>query len=364
MQATDAYGASGWTNSAPNQPAYDPYPATDLQVNRADGELLISWTQCDVTLDWCSGGSPVTGYLINVSDNGGATWTRAKTLTSYTSGSVVTIDSGIVNSKAYQVSVGIENRVLPAWTNASVGPVALTVSNITATGATLHLANYSGQWWYKADVGPDSTCQGPVAAGAGSESLTGLTESQSCTYSAYSGDLLETAAQFTTPPNVSNLFETSAQGFKSTTGGAWLANGFTTDTSNSGGYTLDRVVVPLSGNSNLTIRLFATASGTTNPGASLVTLSASVGADANGDYTFTCSGSGCDLSVNTRYFLVLNSDSGYSHTWEHTESDNETNAPSGRGWTIENTYRSSTTSGTGWADGTTALKFTVRYRNK
>ena len=73
---------------------------------------------------------------------------------------------------------------------------SLTVSNIEATSATLNLAGHSGQWWYDADTGPDSTCQGPVAAGTSSDSLTGLTVHQQYTYTAYdaagcnSGDAL------------------------------------------------------------------------------------------------------------------------------------------------------------------------------
>ena len=73
---------------------------------------------------------------------------------------------------------------------------SLTVSNIEATSATLNLAGHSGQWWYDADTGPDSACQGPVAAGTSSDNLTGLTVHQQYTYTAYdaagcnSGDAL------------------------------------------------------------------------------------------------------------------------------------------------------------------------------
>ena len=62
---------------------------------------------------------------------------------------------------------------------------SLTVSNIKATSATLNLAGHSQQWWYDADTGPDSACQGPVAAGTSSDNLTGLTQHQQYTYTAY-----------------------------------------------------------------------------------------------------------------------------------------------------------------------------------
>ena len=72
----------------------------------------------------------------------------------------------------------------------------LTVTNIQATSATLNLAGHSGQWWYNADTGPHTACQGPVAAGTSTADLTGLTVHQQYTYTAYdaagcnSGDLL------------------------------------------------------------------------------------------------------------------------------------------------------------------------------
>ena len=123
---TTAGGTSDWKNSATNYAALEPYPAGDVEVTRAAGELLVSWTQCDVSLSWCNGGSPVTGYVINLSSDGGASWTRAKTLASYTSGSTVTLDSGIVDATAYVVSVGIENRVGTNWTGVSVEPLVPT----------------------------------------------------------------------------------------------------------------------------------------------------------------------------------------------------------------------------------------------
>ncbi len=90
------------------------------------------------------------------------------------------------------------------WSNANVA--WLTASNIKGTAATLNLADHSGQWWYNADTGPDSACQGPVAAGTSSDNLTGLTEHQQYTYTAYdaagcnSGDALDSIT-FTFEPS-------------------------------------------------------------------------------------------------------------------------------------------------------------------
>ena len=81
----------------------------------------------------------------------------------------------------------------------------LTASNLAATTATLNIADHTAQWWYKADVGPDNTCQGPVAANTATKDLTGLTAGTAYNYKAYSAtgcadkNLLSTTATFTTP---------------------------------------------------------------------------------------------------------------------------------------------------------------------
>ena len=78
----------------------------------------------------------------------------------------------------------------------------LTVSNITATGATLTIANHTTAWYYKATSGPHTACQSAVAAGTDNKAISGLTAGTSYTYSAYSDNgcstLLATAAPFTT----------------------------------------------------------------------------------------------------------------------------------------------------------------------
>ena len=65
-------------------------------------------------------------------------------------------------------------------------PASLTVSAVQATSVTLNLAGHDGQWWYDADTGPHTSCQGPVAAGTKTADLTGLTVHQQYTYKAYS----------------------------------------------------------------------------------------------------------------------------------------------------------------------------------
>ena len=80
---------------------------------------------------------------------------------------------------------------------------SLTSSSVSGSGATLTLSTeHTGDWYYKANTGPHTTCQGPVSTG--SVTLSGLSGGTSYTYSAYSdsgctsANKLATAAAFTT----------------------------------------------------------------------------------------------------------------------------------------------------------------------
>ena len=178
-----------------------------LSAVRANAtSLALSWTQCDVSSVLCHGGTPVTGYLVELSNDGGKTWrSGGKIAAPYTSGSAATVTQG-VNTGVNRVRVSAETRFRNSgWTEAEVPAKWLTVSSITSTTATLTIGNHTGAWHYKADTGPDATCQGPVAANTSTKALAGLTAGTSYTYSAYSDsgctadNLLATAAQFTTP---------------------------------------------------------------------------------------------------------------------------------------------------------------------
>ena len=238
---------------------------------------------------------------------------------------------------------------------------SLSASSITHTTATLTLAGHVGDWWLKETAPSTGTC----TAGESdyTHALSNLTAGTDYTYKAYSDSAcattaLHTVSFTTTPLGVSNLSETSTQGSPITSGGAWIANGFTTG-SNTNGYTVSEVTVPISpgsGSSNVTLRIFSRVSGTAKPGASLVTLTNT--GDTNGNYTFSCSGAGCDLSAGTSYFLVLSATSGYSFAWAATASNNETGSA---GWTIGNTYTASLDSGSSWTPdaNTRVTKFSI-----
>ena len=103
------------------------------------------------------------------------------------------------------------------WLNTNYEPVpllliaadeadpTLTASSVTASGATLTIANHDGTaWYYKSTTTGKTDCTA-VAANTSSVNVTGLTASTSYTFSAYSdstcttANLLATATAFTTP---------------------------------------------------------------------------------------------------------------------------------------------------------------------
>ena len=320
---------------------------------------------------------------------------------------------------------------------------SLTVSKIRATSATLNIDGHSGQWWYDADTGPDATCQGPVTTS--SDSLTGLTEHQQYTYTAYdaagcgsgdaltsitfepSGDVLtaesvtansatlelsnhtgswwfkrtapdagsctagesdftndltglspvteytykaydvdgcadtheSASVTFTTGGvSVSNLAETVSShefGVGNVAGGNTLrATNFTTG-SNSNSYTLHSVTAKFNAKSGspaaLVVEVYSKHDSESEPGSSKVTLSGS-NPNTAGDYTYTCSGNGCDLSANTTYYLVLSapgSPTNARYKWRLTQSTNQTNTPGNADWEIGNRMLSKESGGP-WGD--------------
>ena len=166
-----------------------------------------------------------TGATLTLSHYGGGNWyydadtgphtscqgpvsTATETLTGLTAGTTYTYE-------AYSDSACTDaNKIATA---AAFAPATLAASNVTTMGATLTITWRSADWYYKADAAPDSTCKGPVAAGASTKALTGLTAGTTYTYEAYSdstcttANKLATAAAFTTLGlTVSNITSTTA----------------------------------------------------------------------------------------------------------------------------------------------------------
>ena len=317
---------------------------------------------------------------------------------------------------------------------------SFTTSNVTGKTATLTMTGQLDDWYYKADVGPHTACQGPVSAA--SETLTGLTGDTTYIYEAYSdstcttGNLLATAPAFRTllltltasdvtvnsatltiknhtgdwyvkktAPSAgtcSSAISAKTYDLSSLDAGTWYAytaysdsgcstgndlvagafstavsvdnlnvganvgNGaavgnignsdyeraiaFTTGSS-SGGYTLTGVTInfgPKNGNPT-SVRAGVYTSSGGNPGSLVVDLGSKSPGGA-GEQTWTCDGASCALSPNTTYLVALKATapSGTNHyRWHRITSGDETNTPTGAGWSIADVARYKT-SVTGW----------------
>ena len=132
-----------------------------------------------------------------------------------------------------------------AFANFTTIEITLTASNVTGAGATLTIANHSGNWYYQ-HSGAGATCQGPVTGN--SQSLTNLTSGTSYTYSAYSdsgcASLLATAAAFTMGQHYISSLHSAKVGDGVIDPKFGEATAFTTG-GNANGYTLTSVTLPL-----------------------------------------------------------------------------------------------------------------------
>ncbi len=340
---SDPSQASDWTTSANIRPLST--ILGNLTSTRADGSITMSWTPAP----WG------TGYLIDCAvhvPGQPAAYTRCATLTNQDDTDAehsVTISSWtaggnnytIDNTKTYDIQITITNE----WGQARrpvplIDPITLTASNVSATTATLTLANYTGSWWLKPTSPSNAACESMGTARM--KNLSTLTEGTSYTYKAYSDSACTNeivSASFTTDtiPSVSNLGATTDGFGVLISSSSSAATGFATG-GNSGNYTLQGVTVKFRSvnvfaRDTLTVAIHAVSGG--NPAASAThTLSGSDPTGA-GEHTFTCSG-GCSLSANTTYFLVLKGDStgGRGFNWDTTASTDQTNTPGDFGWTI------------------------------
>ena len=341
--------AGPWTYSGVINPIYG--YLKDFAYTRAPGSITMSWTpsyfttgyeiDCDAYDPTQIPYSPSYTRCATLTDQDDTAAKHTVTISTWTAGGVTyTID----DSKTYDIRVCSTNATGRACTLAPwIHPnPTLAASSVTGTTATLTINHHSAAWWYKANTGPDTTCQS-VSAGASSDNLTGLTAGTVYVYTAYgksgcnAADLLATAA-FGTPQSVSagNLSEantntsftlgTHAQGF--TTGGA------------TGGYTLANATVEFFAtfNSNISITLRAAQANGKPATTTRATLTGTVG---SGQRTFTCDAANtnndCSLAANTAYFIYISgSNSGYLRT---TDSNEQALAPSENGWSIEDAAR-------------------------
>ena len=222
----------------------------------------------------------------------------------------------------------------------TVAVPTLSAGSIGATNAVLTIANHTGSWYYKADTGPHTSCSS--AQSGATATLTGLTAGTTYTYKAYSdsgcttANLVATASAFTTAITAGNLGETTGTALLNINNLAY-GQAFTTGSA-SNGYTLLSATLDFANvlnASSITVSIRSEASN--QPGSTdLATLS---GTPASGQQTFTCSGSGCNLSASTTYYVYVVATGTNAGNLSSTASDNETLAPSTNGWSIANAVR-------------------------
>ena len=322
---------------------------------------------------FCNGGTPITGYLVELSNNGGQSWrSGGKIAAPYTSGTTATVTQG-VNSGVNRVRVSAETRFRNSdWTAAAVGAASLTASSADPTGGTLTLSGWPHSWRYQrtAPTG-DDTCHS-VAANTTTATLSSLTANTSYTYTAYIDSGCTTAlgaATFSTPLTVSNLSESGTGPSAITLTTRWAAE-FTTGP-NSSGYTLHSATTRVYWNNVTTGTLTWTIQESTKSGNNVIptdTVVATLTTGTVGASTFSnvinaCSGSGCTLNGDTTYFLVgtLTGSGSPQVMWNFTLSDNESPVPSGNGWEIgKGWYSNYSNSAWGaWATYDDVTKFKV-----
>ena len=142
------------------------------------------------------------------------------------------------------------------------------------------------------------------------------------------------------------------------------ATAFTTG-SNTGGYTVQNVIAKFGAKNgspgNITAKIYADSSGVPGTAVANLTLTGPT-APSSEDATYVCSGTGCSLSASTMYHLSFevagSPAAGVNYQWRAVTSDNETNVPSGAGWSIANgssQWKSDTSSWTANANVYSAL---------
>ncbi len=353
--------ASDWTRSVDAHPAHTPVKEqpgqNPISASRSAGSLTLSWIQPKYStgyeIECATHENGVTGTYKLCADVETATLGSDRRVTAtITSWTVDGTDYTVDDSKTYDLIV----RTTNAWGKSPFHyapliypPPSLTVSDIGRTTATLTIAHHTGAWYYKR---AGATCDGPVSGT--SKDLTGLTANTTYTYSAYSdsgctsGKLLAAATPFTTGQSISNLSNSKGSGNSFIGRGTERAFAFSTG-SNTSGYVLKTVTLAVrqydtTGSAGDIAATLHRMEGTGQYGATsepadtvLATLSGTSPTSTTWtDTTWTCSGSGCNLSPNTVYFVktVVQNSQTFRYDWAWTLDSGETKEPSNNGWDI------------------------------
>ena len=158
-----------------------------------DESLAVSWTAVtsatSYKIQWKSGNQEW-----DASNRQTTSTTTSKTLTSLTNATEYTVRVAAVNGTGDG-----------AWSDDATGTPSgetLTVSSITATGATLTIANHGGDWYYKHTTPSSGQCSSAVSGA--STTVSNLDSGTTYTFKAYSNSgcstLVATASDFITKP--------------------------------------------------------------------------------------------------------------------------------------------------------------------
>ena len=225
----------------------------------------------------------------------------------------------------------------------------LGVSNISSTGARLRVGGHTGDWYYQQSHPSSGTCT--EVSGSTTKTLT-LTADTTYAYTAYSDSTCGTAIGETIYFSTSDAFvgNLSTSSTHNCSFGQPLnslqscAVAFTTG-NETNGYTLKSITAPLDKGGGtpgaISVALHAQDTGnSSNPASSAVQNATLTGSNPNTEdlYTYACSGSGCDLSANTTYFVVMSAPTTTGiasyYNWKLTTSDDESLWPSSSNWSI------------------------------
>ena len=178
VRAGNDNGWSGWRNSNAIAPITPPGTVQSLVAARSGTGIAVSWSA-----PANNGGSAITGYDVNYSTNGAASWNRAVSGTNSTSADISNAD----NSVDYIISVRANNALGGGgWTNSgtiaglgspssatisrAAGSVTVTWSAVSgATGYNINLSADSGGSWTRAAsnaTGTSATISSGIANGS------------------------------------------------------------------------------------------------------------------------------------------------------------------------------------------------------
>ncbi len=324
VQALTEGGEGGaWTESAMADPSMQP-PAMPYWIK-------LSRTGANTVQATWNAVPNQTGYTVEYSGDNGASWTSMSAGANLSSAQL-----NLPVGKTYKARVKATNVYGDShWQYSG----ALPSPTLTAEGfldyVEMKLNNFGGSWYYKADVGPHTDCQGPVT---GKDiTVSGLANATDYTYSVYD----DAGCKGYAPTlNVSNLGGTTGSVIDvgELNNNHKIAAGFTTG-SNSGGYALQSVTVSIDtifgSPTGLSMAIHAVSGG--NPASQATYTLTGTSPTTGGNITYSCSGT-CSLNASTDYFLVLSGTgaTGNHYRVDHTDSYNETNTPTGAGWSFAN----------------------------